>query len=173
MKYAVLSLTAPDEKLEKVIRKAGAILGRKFTLSTTVDSEMNLMFYEAHKGSKELYSEEPKSETGLPVTVNPTFGNLRSFAMKEVKGFFKLTPRHKSLVYSTLACLYGLEGKSNKTNPYLKAKFVITYLDPTHPSHNEHEYCVLLAKKLGFKVIDLADNKGREAFGLILRKLSA
>lgn len=172
MKYAVLSFTNPNEKMKKVIRKAGSILGEKFTVSTTPDSEMNMLFYEANKGGKELYSEQPTPEVGFPIFVNPTFGNLRKLAMKEVKGFINMKPHHRSLVYSTLACLYGLEGKEGN-NPHLTTKFVITEMNPEHPRHEDHKYCALLAKQLGFRVINLANSEGRRSLMSILRKLSA
>lgn len=174
MKYAVLSFASPDAKMTRLIEKAGCILGRRMSVATTPDSEMNMTFYQAATGGKELYSEQIKSdEDRFPIYINPTFGNLRPLAMKTVRGFMKLSPRHKSLTYSTLACLYGLEGREGKNSPHLRAKFVLTYMDATHPRHADHQYCASLANKLGFKVIDLADSKGREAFGLLLRKLSA
>lgn len=170
MKFAVLTFTDPSADMQKLIDKAGAILGRNCNLATTMDSEMNMRFYVAHKGSKELYSELPAPETGVPIPVNPTFGNLRKQAMRDIKGFMKLKPRHRSLAYSTLACIYGLEGKAS---PVQIAKFVVVCTDPTSDHHEDHLYCVSLVRSLGIKIIDLADSKGRTAFVTLLKRLSA
>lgn len=173
MRFAVLSLTEPSEKLESLIRKACVILGDRVTVVTTTDSPMNMLFYAQAKGGKELYSENPIPDCGYPIAVNPKHGNLRSFAMQRVKGFIKLSPRHKSLVYATLACLFGLEGKQGQSDPRLTVKFVVTYLDKSDPRYEENAHGALLAKELGFKVIDLADKTGREVFANLLRRLSA
>ncbi|EPE2648714.1 hypothetical protein ACSG7X_000404 [Vibrio fluvialis] len=173
MRYAVLSLTDPNEKLEKLIKKACSILGDRATVVTTTDSRMNMLFYVNSKGNKELYSEDPIPDCGYPIAVNPKFGNLRAVAMQRVKGFLKLSPRQKSLVYATLACLFGLEGKQGQAYERLTVRFVVTYLDKSDPRYEENEYAALLAKSLGFKIIDLADKTGREVFLGILRRLSA
>ncbi|GAL22970.1 hypothetical protein JCM19235_1271 [Vibrio maritimus] len=172
MKYVVLSFATPDTKLGAIISKASKVLGRSMILATTPDSDMNMAFYSSASGHKEIYSENAIPDQGFPVYVNPTFGNLRKMAMKDVKGFLKLSSDKKALAYSTLACLYGLSGKEF-INPYVVTKFVVTYSDPSSPKHDDQQFCIGIAKGLGFKVIDLAEKRGRTAFGKVLQKLSA
>ena len=80
-----------------------------------------------------------------------------------MKGFLKLDQHKKELAYSTLACLYGLSGKE-------PVKFVVTHIDATDPSADAI-FCISLAKKMGFKIFNLASVKGRDSLVSILKKI--